>query len=161
MKILGIDPGTGRTGWAVIEVKNGKEELIACGCLETKVNSALPGRLESIHLDLTSIIAQYQPDQASVEDLFFATNAKTAMTVSQARGVILLTLQLNKLPIFSYTPLQVKSSITGFGKADKKQVERMVLAILHLPVAPKPDDTVDAIAIALTHASNANRKLKL
>lgn len=161
MKILGIDPGTGRTGWAVVEVKNGKEQLVACGCLETQVNSALPGRLESIYTDLNSVISQYQPDQAAVEELFFATNAKTAMNVSQARGVILLSLQLNKLPIFNYTPLQVKSSITGFGQADKKQVERMVLAILHLAQAPKPDDTVDAIAIALTHASNANRKLKL
>ena len=150
MKVLGIDPGVGRVGWAIVE-KNQTDQLLASGCFETTPNSPLPSRLVKIHLFLSDLIKQYQPDHASVEDVFFATNAKTAMSVGAARGVILLTCSLAGLPIFNYTPLQVKSAITGYGKADKKQVEFMVVKLLKLKETPKPDDTVDAIAIALTH----------
>ncbi len=160
MKILGIDPGTGRTGWSVVEIDKSVEKLLACGCVQTAVHTPLPERLETIFHQLEQVIDQFQPDQAAVEELFFATNAKTAMSVSQARGVILLALQLGKIPIFNYTPLQVKSAITGYGQADKKQVERMVLAILRLKESPKPDDVVDAIAIALTHGANTYKRLK-
>lgn len=161
MRILGIDPGTGRIGWGILDINDNKEILAAFGCIEIPAHTPLPQRLETIFLELGKIIEEYKPDQAAIEELFFATNAKTVMSVSQGRGVIVLTLQLRNVPIFNYTPLQVKSAITGYGKADKKQVERMVLAILKLKEAPKPDDTVDAIAIALTHSTNSKRQLKM
>ena len=163
MRVLGIDPGTGRLGWAVVEKKLGKETLIECGCIETPAHTDLNIRLEVIFNQLNRIIKDLKPEQASVEDLFFATNRKTVMSVGAARGVVLLACQLAGLKIASYTPLQIKSSITGYGAADKKQVEFMVKQILKLPViaresndrgdpAPKIlDDTVDAIAAALTH----------
>lgn len=151
MKVLGIDPGTGRLGWAVLEKKKGKEELIECGCIETKANTPLPIRLETIFIRLKEIIEQYKPEMAAIEDLFFAKNQKTVISVGAARGVAILVCQLGKIKITNYTPLQVKSRLTGFGKADKKQVEYMVKQILKIKELPYLDDAIDAIAIALTH----------
>lgn len=151
MKVLGIDPGTGRVGWGLVSHEKGTDSLIECGCFETKVRSELPERLEKIHQFLTKLIADNHPDVLAVESLFFATNVTTAFDVGAARGVILLAGQEANLPIFQYTPLQVKSSLTGYGKAEKAQIQFMVTRILHLKTIPKPDDAADAVAIALTH----------
>lgn len=152
MKVLGIDPGTGRMGWGIVSHQKGTDNLETCGCFETKANTELPIRLEKIYSFLQELIQKHQPDAMAVESLFFATNAKTAFDVGAARGVILLAAQQAHLPITQYTPLQVKSSIVGYGQADKKQIQFMVTKILHLKEAPKPDDAADAVAIALTHA---------
>ena len=119
MRVLGIDPGTDRLGWAVVEKEKGLERLIDCGCLETPAHTDLGIRLEYIYSELDRLIKKLKPETASVEDLFFATNRKTAMSVAAARGVVLLVCQLNKLKVSSYTPLQIKSSLTGYGAADK------------------------------------------
>lgn len=152
MKILGIDPGTGRVGWGIVSHERGLYSLVNCGCFETKVNSELPERLLKIHHFLQDLIKLHQPDVLAVESLFFEKNAKTAIDVAAARGVILLAGALAGLPISQYTPLQVKSSLTGYGKAQKAQVEFMVGKVLHLQDQIKPDDAADAVAIALTHA---------
>lgn len=152
MKILGIDPGTGRVGWGIVSHDKGDDTFIDCGCFETKVNSELPERLLKIYAFLQDLIKTYQPDELAVESLLFEKNAKTAIDVAASRGVILLAGALAGLPISQYAPLQVKSSLTGYGKADKGQVEFMVGKILHLKEKIKPDDAADAVAIALTHA---------
>lgn len=159
MKVLGIDPGTGRLGWAIVEKEKGKESLLDCGCLETPANTDLPARLEIVFNELNRIIKFYRPEAASVEELFFATNRKTVMAVAAARGVVLLACQVNKLAIASYTPLQIKSSLTGYGAADKKQVAFMVKQILKIKKLPQLDDTIDAIAAALTHFSFAGARM--
>lgn len=153
MKILGIDPGTGRTGWAIIEKQGAKEFLIACGCLETEVRSPLEERLEKIFGGMKVLLEKYKPDQAAVEDLFFATNAKTAMSVAQARGVVMLAIQLAGVKSASYSPLQIKSAVTGNGRADKKMVEKMVMMILKVKDELMFNDTADAMAVALTHSA--------
>lgn len=151
MKVIGIDPGTGRVGYSVVEKIGGKENLIEFGCFETKKNSDLPGRLLLIYNFLKDLISRNNPDAFACESLFFANNAKTAFDVGAARGVILLAAEEAGLPITQYTPLQVKSSLTGYGQADKKQIQFMVTKILHLKEVPQPDDAADAIAIAITH----------
>jgi len=151
MKVLGIDPGTGRLGWAIVEKNKGQEELLGAGCLETRSNSPLPRRLLKIYEFLNKLIKKYKPDQAAVEELFFATNAKTAMSVSAACGVILLACASHKIPVTNYSPVKIKSAIAGYGKADKSQIEYMICQILELKEAPKPDDAADAVAVALTH----------
>lgn len=158
MKVLGIDPGTGRMGWAILEKIKGKEKLIDCGCLETPAHTPLPVRLEKIHLFLTTLIAKHKPQAVSIEDLFFFKNQKTVMAVGAARGVIILACKQAKLNINLYTPLQIKSSLTGYGQADKKQVQFMVKNILSLKKPPQPDDAADAVAAALTHFSHATIK---
>ncbi len=152
MTILGIDPGIGRVGWGIIEVNGSAFIVHGFGCIETEVNSDIPGRLFAIYDEVQDIIKEYKPDVLSIEDLFFAKNAKTAFSVGQARGVILLAAEQANLKIAIYTPPQVKSAVTGYGKADKKQVGEMVKLQLHLKEVPKPDDTADALAIAITHA---------
>jgi crossover junction endodeoxyribonuclease RuvC len=151
MKILGIDPGTGRLGWALVDYSKGINTLISCGCFETTPKSDLAERLEKIYDFLRELIFENKPEEMAVESLFFSTNAKTAFDVGAARGVILLCGKQSSLPISQYTPLQVKSSLTGYGKAEKAQVEYMVGKILHLKEKIKPDDAADAVAIALTH----------
>lgn len=153
MRILGIDPGTATVGWGVIEAVNGKITSVAFGHISTSKDLAPEKRLAEIASDLKTIIQQYQPDEAAVEELFFANNQKTIITVAQARGVILLTLENFCVSIFGYTPLEVKQALTNYGRADKAQVQLMVQAILKLPEIPKPDDTADALAIALCHQS--------
>lgn len=151
MKVLGIDPGTGRLGWAIVEKKSAKESLIECGCFETKANSDQADRLLKIYSFLTQLIEQHQPEAAAIENLFFANNAKTVMAVSESRGVVLLACKQAGLKIHNYTPLQIKSALTGYGKADKKQVQYMVKQILKLDQVPQPDDAADAVAAGLTH----------
>lgn len=152
MIILGIDPGIARVGWAVIETARPTLKTIAFGCIETDKSDLPELRLQQIHKAILLLCKKFRPDCMSVEDLFFATNAKTAIGVGQSRGVILLTASMAKIPVVSYTPLAVKRAITGDGKADKKQIASMVVRTLKLTHAPKLDDTADALAIAMTHA---------
>lgn len=151
MKVLGIDPGIAITGCALIEENKGKQSLIHSFALTTSSSLSITLRLEKIYVTLCGILKKYQPDVSSLENLFFNTNAKTALVVGQARGVIQLALEQHKIPIFEYTPLQVKMALTGYGRADKNQIQMMVKTILKLPAILKPDDVADAAAIALTH----------
>jgi crossover junction endodeoxyribonuclease RuvC len=151
MRIIGIDPGIGRTGWGIIDCDKNKITVVAYGCIETKVNSNIPGRLFAIYDEIIDIIKEYRPEEMSIEELFFNKNVKTALIVGQARGVILLAGIQKHLAIITYTPLQVKTAITGYGRAEKLQIGKMVKTILQLKEIPKPDDVTDALAIALTH----------
>ncbi len=152
MRILGIDPGIGRTGWGVVKMENGKWKMENCGCIETEANSPVPQRLQIIYGELQSLISEYKPEELSIEELFFNNNAKTAFVVGQARGVVILAAAQANIPVAIYTPLQVKMALTGYGRAEKNQVGQMVKIVLGLSAVPKPDDTADALAIALTHA---------
>lgn len=152
MRIIGIDPGTGILGFGVIDVSHGKTTLVTAGVITTPPHTPLDERLEEIFDGLTEIIAETKPDVMSIEKLFFAQNVTTAMSVSHARGVAMLTGRKAKLPIAEYTPLQIKQSLTGYGKADKKQVQEMVRLHLNLQSVPKPDDAADALATAITHS---------
>lgn len=154
MKIIGIDPGTATVGWAIIEEKKGVIIPVAYGHISTAKEKETAARLREISTDLTKIIEQYAPTEAAVEDLFFFKNVKTVIKVSQARGVILLTLEQLRVKITEYTPLQVKQAITGYGRAEKKQIQLMVQKIFKLSVLPKPDDVADALAIALCHSNS-------
>ncbi|MEK7075313.1 MAG: crossover junction endodeoxyribonuclease RuvC [Patescibacteria group bacterium] len=150
MIILGIDPGTATTGYALIKkLKNNSFEILDFGVISTKKTKTDSERLVEVQKDLVRIILKHKPEVAGVEKLYFENNAKTAMTVSQARGVVLLTLQQKKIKLQEFTPLQVKSIICGYGKAEKKQVQLMVQKTLNLKTLPKPDDAADALAIAL------------
>lgn len=155
MRIIGIDPGTGILGFGVVDFERRKASLVDGGVIRTPVKEDDAVRLETIYGELTNIIAATKPTVMSVEKLFFARNVTTAMTVSQARGVVLLCARQAGLEIFEYTPMQIKQSITGYGKADKKQMQEMVRVLLNLPAVPKPDDCADALAAALTHANVA------
>lgn len=152
MRILGIDPGTGILGFGVIEVTSGKAQLVDGGVIRTPVKEDDAVRLLTIYEELTDIIMNTKPEELAVEKLFFAQNVTTAMTVSQARGVVLLCGMQNKLKIAEYTPLQIKQALTGYGRADKKQMQEMVRVTLGLKEIPQPDDCADALAVALTHA---------
>lgn len=159
MRILGIDPGTATVGWAVIEEKGGKIIPTAFGHISTSQKRSEESRLLEISDDLEKIIKKYRPKEAAVEKLFFFKNQKTIIEIGQARGALLLTIAKNNVTIASYTPLQVKQSVTGYGKAEKKQVQLMVKNILQLKSVPKPDDTADAIAVAICHLNS--RKFNL
>ncbi|MFA4830609.1 MAG: crossover junction endodeoxyribonuclease RuvC [Patescibacteria group bacterium] len=150
VRIIGIDPGFGRIGWGVIEKQNGDWIHVAHGCIETGAGEPFTDRLAELHRELNKIIKKYHPDRAAVEDLFFFKNVKTAMKVGQARGVILLTLSQAGMPIDEFTPLQVKQAMTGYGRAEKGQMQKMVKVILHLKCASLQDDAADALAAALT-----------
>ncbi len=152
MRIIGIDPGIARTGIGIIDEEKGKISALHFTCLETLQATSLPNRLQEIFTQTTEILKTYRPDVLAIEELFFNTNAKTAFIVGQARGVILLTAAEKNIPVATYTPLQVKIAVTGYGRAEKKQVGQMVQTILHLSSLPKLDDTTDALAVALTHA---------
>ncbi len=152
MKIIGIDPGTGILGFGVIEVTRGKSKLITAGVITTPAHTPLPERLGEIYSGLQQIIAETKPDAMSIEKLFFAQNVTTAMSVSHARGVAMLTGHQAGLLIAEYTPLQIKQTLTGYGRATKKQIQEMVRLHLSLREAPKPDDCADALATAITHS---------
>ena len=152
MKVLGIDPGTGRFGWAIVEREKGKESLVDCGCLETPAHTDLAVRLEIIFNQLNLIIKSSSRRQLQSKT-YFCHQPQDRHVVAAARGVALLACQVNKLKINSYTPLQIKSSLTGYGAADKKQVAFMVKQILKIKELPHLDDTIDAVAAALTHFS--------
>ncbi len=152
MRIIGIDPGTGILGFGIIEVDKGKAKLVDGGVIRTPVKEDDAVRLQTIFDELTDIIVDTKPSLMSVEKLFFAQNVTTAITVAQARGVVLLCGMQAGLEIFEYTPLQIKQSLTGYGRADKKQIQEMVRVILGLKTIPKPDDCADALAAAITHS---------
>jgi crossover junction endodeoxyribonuclease RuvC len=155
MRIIGIDPGTGILGFGVIETAKGKARIVDAGVIRTPVKEDDAIRLETIFDELSEIIAELHPEVMSIEKLFFAQNVTTAMTVSQARGVVLLAARQASLEIFEYTPLQIKQALTGYGRAEKKQIQEMVKVILQLDQIPKPDDCADALAAAITHAMTA------
>lgn len=152
MRILGIDPGTGILGFGVIDCVRGKVTMVDAGVIRTPVKEDDAIRLATIYQELTDIVTETKPVCMSVEKLFFAQNVTTAMTVSQARGVVLLCGQQAGLAIHEYTPLQIKQAVTGYGRADKKQVQEMVRVILQLKEVPKPDDCADALAAAIAHS---------
>jgi crossover junction endodeoxyribonuclease RuvC len=152
MRILGIDPGTGILGFGVIDVQKGKAQLVDAGVIRTPVKEDDAVRLQTIYEELTDIIAQNKPQEMAVEKLFFSRNVTTAMTVSQARGIVLLCGMQAGVRIHEYNPMQIKQAVTGYGKADKKQMQEMVKTILGLKSIPKPDDAADALAAAITHS---------
>ena len=149
MKILGIDPGMAIVGYGLIETVNDSINLLTSGSIQKLPDSK---RLLEIYNDLTTVVQKYQPDCASVEELFFFKNQKTIIPVAEARGVILTVLEKLNIPTYSYTPIQVKQVLTGYGRAEKKEVEQMVRLTLQSDKLPKLDDTVDAIAIAICHS---------
>lgn len=151
MRIIGIDPGTGILGFGVIDVTGGKLTVVDAGVITTPAHTPLDERLEEIFDGLTGIVADTNPDVMSIEKLFFARNVTTAISVAHARGVAMLVGRKAKMPIAEYTPLQIKQTVTGYGKADKKQMQEMVRLQLGLKVVPKPDDAADALAAAITH----------
>jgi crossover junction endodeoxyribonuclease RuvC len=155
MRIIGIDPGTATTGFGIIEHERGHYACVDAGVITTPPTQSMPERLITIHEELTQILRETQPAQAAVEQLFFATNVTTAISVGQARGVILLTLAEAGLNPAEYTPMQIKQAVTGYGGAKKPQIQEMVRVLLKLPAIPKPDDAADALAIAITHANQA------
>ena len=160
MIILGIDPGIAIVGWAVIECVRGNMRPIAYGAITTPAHTSVESRLLTIERDLTEVINKYKPEEMAIEELFFNTNRTTVIAVAEARGVILCTAHKLGLKISEYTPLQVKSAVVGYGKAEKKQVIAMVTSILKLPAPPKPDDTADAVAIAICHGNTSGSGLK-
>ena len=152
MKILGIDPGMAIVGYGMIGVENNNIELITSGSIQTDKTLSDSKRLLEIYADLSQIVEKYKPDCASVEQLFFFKNQKTIIPVAEARGVILTVLEKFNIPTYSYTPMEVKQVLTGYGRADKKEVESMVKLSLNNQELPKLDDTIDAIAIAICHS---------
>lgn len=151
MKVLGIDPGTGRMGWAIVEGNRSKQTLTACGCVETKANGDPTKRLVELYKSIEKVIEEYKPEVAAVEDLFFFKNAKTVISVAEARGMVVTLCGLKGMEVYDYTPLQVKQTITGYGRAEKQQVEMMVKAMLKIKGVIKPDDAADAVAVGVTH----------
>lgn len=160
MRILGIDPGLAIVGWGVIEVKGPRFYPVACGDINTPAHTLIEDRLEQIYRDMTRLLEKYKPDAVAVEELFFSKNITTGIAVAEARGVILLTAKMAGVPIYEYTPMQVKQAVVGYGLAEKRQVIAMVTSLLGLPKPPKPDDTADALAIALCHGQNAGSRLQ-
>ncbi len=154
MKILGIDPGTAITGFGLITKTGPNLAMVDCGIISTPKTMLMPDRLKIIYNDLSKLVKHHKPDAIAVEKLFFTSNITTAMTVSQARGVVLLVASQHGVFVGEYTPLQVKMAATGYGRAEKRQIQEMVKKILQLPALPKPDDAADALAIAICHSAN-------
>ncbi|MFA5358589.1 MAG: crossover junction endodeoxyribonuclease RuvC [Patescibacteria group bacterium] len=154
MLILGIDPGFADTGWGVIEKKGNDLSLVDYGVIKTSTKLDFIARLEIIHQDLTRVIKKFKPEKVAVEQLFFAKNVKTALLVGQARGVVLLTIMEEKLPLLEYTPLQVKQAVCSYGRAEKTQIQKMVKVLLQMKDIPRPDDAADALAIAICCANS-------
>jgi len=154
IRVLGLDPGTATTGWAILEEKAGCFKALAYGHISTLPKTPESKRIFEISTDLKKIISKYKPTEAGIEKIFFFKNQKTVIQIGQARGALLLTLEEKKVKISDYTPLQVKQAVTGYGKAEKRQVQEMVKNILNLSEIPKPDDTADAIAVAICHLNS-------
>ena len=155
MRVLGIDPGTATTGYGVVEEVNGDLKPLVFGVIRTPADQPLPVRLQLIYQALKELAAEWVPTAAAVEELFFSRNVRTAMSVGQARGVILLALADTGLDVAEYTPLTIKQAVTGYGNADKAQVQEMVRLLLGLAEAPRPDDAADALAVAICHLHSA------
>ena len=152
MRILGIDPGYAILGWGVVDVEGNRFKAVAYDSILTDKDTPMPKRLSMLYDGLQEIISKYHPDEASIEELYFNNNAKTAIMVGEARGVAVLACEKGGLRVNEYTPLQIKQALVGYGRADKNQVQQMVKTILNLEAVPKPDDTADALAIAICHA---------
>ena len=159
MIILGIDPGLAIVGWGVVESVRGRFRTLGYGAIRTPAGTRTEDRLLLIYRELQAIIAHYHPDEMAVEELFFTNNVTTGIRVAEARGIVLLCGEQNQLPIAEYTPPQVKQAVVGYGKAEKKQVIAMVTSILRLAEPPKPDDTADALAIAICHGHCGTSRL--
>lgn len=158
MRIIGIDPGTGILGFGIIEANGSKNQLVDAGVIRTPVKEDDAVRLQTIYEEICDIIAETKPSEMAIEKLFFAQNVTTAMTVAQARGVVLLAGMQAGLKISEYTPLQIKQALTGYGRAEKKQMQEMVRVLLGLKDVPQPDDCADALSAALTHANSIKVK---
>ncbi len=161
MRILGIDPGYAILGYGIIDMKGNRFKVVDYGAVTTEAKTDMPDRLKILYNSLMELIVRYEPEVASVEELFFNTNAKTAILVGQARGVAVLACANSGLEIAEYTPLQIKQALVGYGRAEKKQVQLMVKTLLHLKEIPKPDDTADALAAAVCHGHSAGGRNRL
>lgn len=159
MVILGIDPGIATTGYGVCRKEKDQYLYLDCGVIETAKGQPVENRIRHVHDSVVKLIEKFSPDALAIEELFFANNQKTVINVAQARGVILLAAQERGIPIFEYTPLQVKQSVVGYGRAEKHQVMEMVRILFHLPGVPRPDDAADALAIALTHGYRSSSRI--
>jgi crossover junction endodeoxyribonuclease RuvC len=156
MRILGIDPGLATVGWGVIDVEKGRPRVVSYGVILTPKEKRLPERLQIIEEDVRAIIDKYKPDEIALEELFFNSNVTTAINVAQARGVILVTaVKGSNGKLYEYTPLQIKQALTGYGRAEKRQIQEMTKTFLGLSKIPKPDDAADALAVALTHSQTS------
>ena len=159
MKILGIDPGYGITGFGLVDAQRGQFRLLNCGAITTPPNTEFAWRLEVIYNDMTELLRVAQPDVVAIEELFFGQNVTTGINVAQSRGVILLAIRQAGIPFYEYKPMQVKQAVVGYGNASKHQVQDMTRRLLKLQSMPKPDDAADAIAIALCHARSSTSLL--
>ena len=159
MRILGIDPGIATVGFGVIDADRGQQKYVACGIISTPAHTALSTRLDQIYTDLEQLFDTFRPDAISIEELFFKNNITTGIPVAHGRGVILLAAYRHHIPVYEYSPLQVKQAVVGYVKAEKKQVIDMVRRILNMPAPPKPDDAADAVAMAICHARSSTSLL--
>lgn len=160
MRILGIDPGYAIVGYGVLDYRSNHFGIVDFGAITTPAGMSFGRRLEIIYDEMQDLIEKTDPEVMAIEKLFYNTNAKTVIDVGQARGVLLLAAQKNHLPVYEYTPLQVKQSVVGYGRAEKKQVQEMTRIMLHLDKVPKPDDTADALAMAICHAHTSGSLMK-
>ncbi len=161
MRILGIDPGVAIVGYGVIEYNKNVFKVIDYGKITSPAHTPLPKRLKMVYDGATELVNAFKPDVVAIEELFFNTNVKTAIAVGHARGVLVLAAENAGIPIAEYTPLQIKQAVVGYGRADKNQVQQMVKMFLSLNEIPKPDDTADALAVAICHAHSASLSNKL
>lgn len=159
MRILGIDPGIAIVGFGLIEADRGRTQLLNYGAITTPAGLPLARRLVQIEQDTEALIAQLKPDAIAVEELFFSNNITTGIAVAHGRGIILCTAEKSGVPLYEYTPMQVKQAITGYGKAVKKQIQEMTRMMLHLETIPKPDDTADALGMAIAHCHCSRSRL--
>ena len=155
MLVLGIDPGLATTGYGLVRETEGELQAVGYGTVTTMAKRSLPERLQQIYTELSTLIQRYRPDESAVEELFFSRNVRTAMSVGQARGVVLLALADGGLPVTDYSPLTIKQAVSGFGGADKIQMQTTVRILLRLESLPRPDDAADALAVAICHIHSA------
>ena len=154
MIVLGIDPGYALMGWSVVEGDGSRMKLINYGCIETKAGVPMPDRLRTLQLGIRDLLNIYKPDDVAFEELFFARNVTTALMVGAARGAAIIAAAEYTRNLYEYTPMQIKQAITGYGKADKHQIQMMVRLMLNIEEIPRPDDAADALAVAITHANS-------
>ena len=159
MRIMGIDPGVATIGFGVVDAERGKQQLVRCGVITTPAGIPLSSRLLQISRDMAELLGQFRPDAVAVEELFFTKNITTGIAVAHGRGVILLELERAGVPVYEYTPMQVKQAVAGYGKADKRQVMAMTARLLKMKEIPRPDDAADALALAICHARAATSLL--
>ena len=160
MRILGIDPGLATMGWGVIDAEGQRMRLVNYGCVETKAGQPMQHRLRTLQLGVQTLVNTYRPDDVAFEELFFARNVTTALMVGAARGAAIIAAAEYTENLYEYTPMQIKQAVTGYGKADKKQIQQMVKLLLHMDAVPTPDDAADAIAAAITHAQTGPAKVQ-